>query len=63
MHRNHECTTAELLDDVRRLYELCTPVTEIAQYLHLTESDVRFIIQRGRLPQRQLDWKEVPHDC
>lgn len=59
MHRSYECTTAELVNDVRRLHEVCTPIRQIAQSLHLTESDVRFIIQRGRLPQRQLEWKEV----
>lgn len=54
VHRQREEDDRELVESIQRLHELCTPVKMISQRVHLRETTVRFVIQRGRLPQQQL---------
>jgi hypothetical protein len=44
----------ELVENIVRLHEICTPVKVIAQKYCLREETIRFFIQRRRLSQRQL---------
>lgn len=49
----------DLMADIQQLHTLCVPIREISRKLHLPEADIRFAIQRHRLPQRELSWREV----
>jgi hypothetical protein len=51
----------QLVDSILRLHEMFTPVGVIARRLHQREPTVRFVVQRGRLPQQQLllHWAET----
>jgi len=47
-----------IVDDIRGLYQLLTPVNVIARTLHLSEHIVRHAIEFGRLPEEQPNWKQ-----
>ena len=44
----------DLIEQVQALTELCVRVAEIAARFHLDQDLIRFVIQRGRLPEQPL---------
>ena len=46
-----------IVDDIRRLYEVATPIDVIARSLHLPLRLVRHVIQHGQFPAEQLHWQ------
>lgn len=47
------------VEDIKRLYELCTPPAVIAERLHLPEAVVCYALRYGELPPSELHWKEL----
>ena len=45
-----------IIDDIRRLWELATPLLDIASGLHLPDSLIRHVLQHGTLPEDQPHW-------
>lgn len=51
-----------IISDIRRLWEIATPVAVIARKLHLPVASVRAAIETGRLPQSQPQWTQQSID-
>jgi len=45
-----------IIEDIRRLWELATPLLDIASGLHLPARLVRHVLQHGKLPEDQRRW-------
>ncbi|GEM_PF-2479911 len=45
-----------IIEDIRRLWELATPLLDIASGLHLPDKLVRHVLQHGKLPEDQPRW-------
>ena len=51
--------TSATIEAIQQLHQICTPPAAIAKRMHLSETDMRFCIQRGRFPQSELFETEV----
>ena len=45
-----------IIEDIRRLWELATPLLDIASGLHLPARLVQHVLQHGTLPEDQPEW-------
>ena len=45
-----------IIEDIRELWQLATPLQNIAAALHLPDSLVQHVLQHGTLPEDQPEW-------
>ncbi|MGB4709685.1 MAG: hypothetical protein WBH28_14545 [Fuerstiella sp.] len=48
-----------IIDDIRRLHEVATPISVIAQKLHLPVRLIQHVVQHGHIPAEQPQWKHT----
>ena len=48
----------DIVEQILEMDEANLPLTQIATSLHISDSEVAFVIKYGRLPSRFLNWSE-----
>ena len=44
----------EVVEKVQNLFAICTPIAVIADTVKVRECTVRYVLQRGKLPEKRL---------